>query len=168
MKKFVLVVALFLISSGFVFAVDPANDDSLLITGTVSQHLWVTLGSDVVIEELNTLGGNVSLGNAAIRSNIKSWYVRFKADKGALTLWDSTASDYASGGQDIDYTFAFTDAVGNNDLTTYGNPLHFVRKTENGSNAEDFAMSITYAPQGADNWEAGTYKDTISVQVTVL
>lgn len=174
MKKFGLVIAFVSLAVSFSFAV---TLDNMVVTGTVPQNLSIALPSDVAIGELSTLGAPVSLGNANARSNIRSWDLQFKADNGKLTLLNGESYDVT---QQIKYTFSFNTSGATGEritaalLTTdySANSVTFTRKTSGGATGESFPISLTYDAEEAvgatnTNWVAGTYKDTIYVQIIV-
>ena len=173
MKKFGLVLVLFVFAISFSYS---DTEGSLLVSGTVAQQLTVSLGADVTELVLNAAAGaTVPLGNVTARSNIRPWTIQFKAMHGALTLYEDSAPVLA---EQIAYTFNFnkmtsetTEKITGETLTTdYADTsLEFERKTSGGSGGEVFPIDIEYVAEASQptnkNWVAGTYQDTIYVQV---
>lgn len=119
-------------------------------------------------------------GTATIRTNYFSWKVEVSALNGILKLWDSTAipAGFVVGGATIPYTFSFNTAdttagrfFANQTLgtsPTAATTATFTSRTTGGTTGQAFGYSVNVpAPTGTNDWDAGEYRDTIYMKVTV-
>ena len=124
--------------------------------------------------------GATGTGTATIRTNYYSWKVEVSAQNGILKLWDATAvpAGFAVGGATIPYTFSFNTAdttagrfFANQTLGTSpsaATTATFTSKTTGGTAGQAFGYSVNVpAPTGTNDWDAGEYRDTIYMKVTV-
>lgn len=179
MKKFVLVAAVLLLTTGFVFAVPatfppvaPSNvDASVVVKAALAGYLTIsgmTSETDIV---LNTAGETKDIATAKVATNLKNWTLKVTATSaaasgqtGALVTTDGGAS------YRIPYKFSL---VGETTIGTAFNKVDIVNggisksyhtRVTNGSTGETITLSIGYGAEDVANWYAGlVYQDTITV-----
>lgn len=186
MKKLLIVLLLALAAVGFVSAADSegtvtavtaaaAVNDTVDLTGYVAQKLSITLPESFNIGELGVAGDTgltyahstpINIGNATIKSNIKSWTVTLLSTNGGLKTVQGTEPNILT--QTIGYTFAIA-GIGSKAILPSANTETFTmnRKTVG---EEDFAITLTYNSTATDgaapaNWLSGAYTDTMQVTV---
>ena len=186
MKKFGLVTVLLVISATFAFAADPegtvtavtaatSQDASINLTGFVAQKLSIVVPTSFNIGELGETGETnvtygygvgIKIGNATIKSNIKSWTVSLESTNGGLYTTQGTDPNVLT--QTIGYTFAIA-GIGSKDILPTAKTAIFTmyRKTVG---VENFPITLTYNATAIDgtvsaNWLSGAYTDTMKVSV---
>lgn len=179
MKKFALVAAVLLLSTGFVFAVPasfpPANPSSVnasvVVKAALGGYLTIsnmTSETDIV---LNTAGETKQVATAQVATNLKNWTLSVTAasaastgQEGALVATDGGAS------YRIPYKFTLVGettigtAFGEEEIAFGGISKSYHTRVTNGSTGETITLSIKYGAEDVANWYAGlVYQDSITV-----
>ncbi|HOV94323.1 MAG TPA: hypothetical protein PLT87_05520 [Spirochaetales bacterium] len=177
MKKFALVAAILLLTTGFVFAADfppaaPATvNASVAVKAALTGYLTIssmTSETDIV---LNTAGETKQVATAKVATNLKNWTLKVTAasaasegQTGALVTTDGSSSYRIPykftlvGGTTIGTPFNLVD------ITNSGNSHSYSTRVTGGSNGETITLSIKYEGEDTTNWFAGLlYQDTITV-----
>ncbi|HNX73417.1 MAG TPA: hypothetical protein PK759_02125 [Spirochaetales bacterium] len=181
MKKFALVAAVLLLSTGFVFAV-PASDSfpptnpvsvnaSVAVKAALAGYLTIsgmTNETDIV---LNTAGETKQVATAQVATNLKNWTLKVTAasaassgQTGALVTTDGGAS------YRIPYKFTLVggttigSAFGEQEIAFGGISKSYHTRVTGGSTGETITLSIKYGAEDVANWYAGLlYQDSITV-----
>ncbi|MEN6399636.1 MAG: hypothetical protein ABFC74_04570 [Rectinema sp.] len=179
MKKFALVAAVLLLSTGFVFAVpgsfppaDPSSvNASVVVKAALGGYLTIsdmTSETDIV---LNTAGETKQVATAQVATNLKNWTLSVTAasaastgQEGALVATDGGAS------YRIPYKFTLVGettigtAFGEEEIAFGGISKSYHTRVTNGSTGETITLSIKYGAEDVANWYAGlVYQDSITV-----
>lgn len=186
MKKFALVSAVLLLSTGLVFATPGSNDtptapasvnDSVIVTAALQGYLSLINLTPSTTFLLDASGSNdktVSVATANVATNLKNWKMVVTAasatgsDTSALVSTDGNAYRIpyklllaGSSGTITDWTAAYVPAAGLSE--SYHN------RVTNGTTGETITMSVIYGPEDTASWFAGlTYTDTVTVTLSAL
>ena len=175
MKKFVLVAAVLLLTTGFVFATDfslpnPASvDASVAVKAALGGYLTIsgmTPETDIV---LNTAGETKDIATAKVATNLKNWTLKVTATSAAASGQTGALVDPVNGYR-IPYKFTLVGgttigtAFDKVDIANGGNSKSYTTRVTNGSTGETITLSIGYGAEDVANWYAGlVYQDTITV-----
>jgi len=173
MKKFVAVALFALVSLAFSFGAPV--DDTTIITGSVAQHLSVSV-TDLAFGEIDYVNGESGDITITARANVKSWKLSATATYGKLTWGGASSWGTADEATQIPYTVSLADSgstvlfpaaaltkATDTELET------FSRKTTGGAGGEAFTLTVDVAaPAGNDDWVYGVYKEEIKITVTAL
>ena len=179
MKKFALVAAVLLLTTGFVFAAAPTfppaapNDAAASVIVKAALPGYLTIGSmtsetDIV---LNTAGETKQVATAKVATNLKNWTLKVTAAS-ASASGQTSALVTTDGSSSYRIPYKFTLVGG----TTIGTPFSekeivyggisnsYHTRVTNGSDGETITLSIGYGKEDVANWYAGlVYQDTITV-----
>jgi hypothetical protein len=184
MKKFVLVAAVLLLTTGFVFATPGSSDTpsttpiqlktgDVVVTAALQGYLTLSGLTPTTTFLLNTAGATVSVADATVATNLRNWNM-------TITALSSTSTDSALVSTDgnayrIPYQLSLASAdptIGNWTaayIKTGGISQDFHNRVSGGADGKLITLSITYGGEQTATWFAGlTYTDTITVTVKAL
>ena len=171
----------FLLLTFLILAASNATTNDMEVYIDVSLHLNLNLSTTLLaLGELDEAGEEASIG-INIRANTKSWKISAKPTYASLTWGADPGGTWIAPSSgtliQIPYRVLFADNIpyqvlfplaalpANVDTTLYS----FTRKTDGGTNGEDFTFTVHVDPKGiSDVWQSGEYQDTIMLTVTAL
>jgi len=184
MKKIVITASLILGVLGWTGA--QTEIKNIEVSLNIAKILVFSSVTNVPLGTIQPGVGISGSGEAKIRTNYYSWKVEVYALNGAMREWISnppvtvppTPIGFKTGGASIPYTFSFNTAdtttgrfFANKTLGTAPSTettATFTSRTTGGTDGQVFGYTIDVAaPTGTDDWNAGEYRDTIYMKVTV-
>ena len=184
MKKFALVAAVLLLTTGFVFASPGSNDaptavptasDTVVVTAALQGYLTLSDLTPATTFLLNTAGDTVNVADATVATNLRNWNMTITANSSTST--DSALVSTDGNAYRIPYQLSLTSAdptISSADwsaayIKTGGISKDFHSRVSGGADGKSITLSITYGGEQTATWFAGlTYTDTITVTVKAL
>ena len=174
MKKFALVAAVLLLTTGFVFA-ESTNSDSVIVSATAAPYLDVlnmTASTTIVLNPAGAI--DVSVATANIATNIKGWKMTITAASAASGSATSALVGNDAAGSRIPYKLTVLGSNGGTIQNIAYQPIPatgivgtYTSRAKGGVNGEGITLKISYDPENVDTWFANvTYQDTVVITLT--
>jgi hypothetical protein len=186
MKKFALVAAVLLLTTGFVFAEsvpwslpNPANATSnVIVKAALGGYLTISNMTAETDITLNTSGDTKQVATANVATNLKNWTLKVNATSAASGS-QTSALVTTDGGTSYRIPYTLT-LVGPGNGSTIGSTVwsekaipsaglirSYSKRVTGGTGGEVVTLSVTYGAEDVANWFAGlVYTDTLTVTLS--